>query len=97
MHKFPTVRFNFAEVKNAAEVLFVVNPLHFKCVEEIEDFIVHTSMNAFLQDEKNRPVITGTAGWYVTFFPIEDEHYAYQAQVSLMPYAMKGFAYGVNG
>ena len=34
------------------------------------------------------PTITGTGGWYVTFFPAESEDFDYGVEVTLMPYVV---------
>ena len=86
------IDWQYSSIDKAAKILFEINPLHRKSADEIKNYIIGMATTyAMNSDKTNPPTFTGTAGFYVSFFPAESPDYDYGVEVTLMPYTVEQY------
>jgi len=92
-NKFVRLDWKYSSVELAAKVLFKINRNGHTSEQNIENYIIDSAMyyaiNCIANDEQ--PTITGTGGWYVTFYKTASEDYSHGVEVTLMPYAVENY------
>ena len=91
--KFVRLDWNYSSVELAAKVLFKINPNGHSTWQNIQNYIMDSAMNYAMNCVANnvQPTITGTGGWYVSFYEADSEDYSHGVEVTLMPYAVENY------
>ena len=84
------IRWDYSGLDDCVNVLMQINRNGHVNAESMANYIRTIAYNYAVKCELNGEVttITGTGGWYVTFFPAESEDYDYGVEVTLMPYVV---------
>ena len=92
-NRFCRLDWKFSSVELAAKVLFKINRTGHISEQNIENYIIDSAMNYAINCIANneQPTITGTGGWYVTFYKADSEDYSHGVEVTLMPYAVEKY------
>jgi len=84
------IRWEYSGLEDTVNVLMQINRNGSPNAESKAAYIRTIAYNYAVKCEINGevPTITGTGGWYVTFFPSESEEFDYGVEVTLMPYVV---------
>jgi hypothetical protein len=84
------IDWQYSGLEDTAKVLMQINRLGSPNVESKESYIKRIAENyaADCESKGDVPTITGTGGWYVTFYPAESEEFDYGVEVTLMSYVV---------
>lgn len=84
------IRWEYSGLEDAVNVLMQINRNGHQNAETMASYIRTIAYNYVVACELKGeiPTITGTGGWYVTFFPAEFEDFDYGVEVTLMPYVV---------
>ena len=84
------IRWEYSGLEDTVNVLMEINRNGSPNAESKAAYIRTIAYNYAVACELKgeMPTITGTGGWYVTFFPAESEEFDYGVEVTLMPYVV---------
>ena len=84
------IRWDYSGLDDCVNVLMQINRNGHVNAESMANYIRTIAYNYAVKCEiiGEVPTITGTGGWYVTFFPAESDDYDYGVEVTLMPYVV---------
>jgi len=84
------IRWEYSGLEDTVNVLMQINRNGSPNAESKADYIRTIAYNYAVKCEINGevPTITGTGGWYVSFFPAESAEFDYGVEVTLMPYVV---------
>jgi hypothetical protein len=84
------IRWEYSGLEDTVNVLMQINRNGSPNAESKAAYIRTIAYNYAVACELKgeMPTITGTGGWYVTFFPAESEEFDYGVEVTLMPYVV---------
>ena len=84
------IRWEHSGLEDTCNVLMQINRNGHRNVESMANYIRTIAYNyaCKCQCYSERPSLTGTGGWYVTFIESESEDYDYNVEVTLMPYVV---------
>lgn len=84
------INWEYSGLEDTVNVLMQINRNGHTNAESMASYIRTIAYNYACRCESNCevPTITGTGGWYVTFFPAESEEFDYGVEVTLMPYVV---------
>ncbi len=92
-NKFVRLDWKFSSAELAAKVLFKINRNGHTSEQNIQNYIMDSAMNYAMNCVANneQPTITGTGGWYASFYEADSEDYSHGVDVTLMPYAVEKY------
>ena len=84
------IRWEYSGLEDTVNVLMQINRNGHQNAETMAAYIRTIAYNYAVACELKGeiPTITGTGGWYVTFFPSESEDFDYGVDVTLMSYVV---------
>ena len=84
------IDWQYSGLEDTVKVLMQINRNGHTNAESMASYIRTIAYNYAVKCELEGtvPTITGTGGWYVTFFPAESEEFDYGVEVTLMPYVV---------
>lgn len=84
------IRWEYSGLEDTVKVLMMINRNGHTNAESMADYVRSIAYNYAVKCrlEGTVPTITGTGGWYVTFYPAESEEFDYGVEVTLMPYVV---------
>lgn len=90
VNRNPVIRWEYSGLEDTCNVLMQINRNGHLNAESMADYIRTIAYNyaCKCQCYGERPSLTGTGGWYVTFIESESEDYDYNVEVTLMPYVV---------
>ena len=91
LNRNPTIKWEYSGLEDTVNVLMMINRNGHQNAESMASYIRSIAYNYVCKCESygDRPSMTGTGGWYVTFIEGESEDYHdYVAEVTLMPYVV---------
>ena len=88
--RIPKIDWDYSGLEDTVKVLMMINRNGHTNAESMASYIRTIGYNYVCRCESNGevPTITGTGGWYVTFYPAESEEFDYGVDVTLMPYVV---------
>lgn len=84
------INWEYSGLEDTVKVLMQINRLGSPNAESKASYIQRIAENyaADCESKGDVPTITGTGGWYVTFYPAESGDFDYGVEVTLMPYVV---------
>jgi len=84
------IRWEYSGLEDTVKVLMQINRLGSPNAESKASYIQRIAENyaADCESKGEVPTITGTGGWYVTFYPTESGEFDYGVDVTLMAYTV---------
>ena len=85
-----SIDWQYCGLEDTVNVLMQINRNGHTNAESMASYIRTIAYN-YAVDCKYKgevPTITGTGGWYVTFYPSDSEEFDYGVDVTLMPYVV---------
>lgn len=84
------INWEYSGLQDTVNVLMQINRNGHRNSETMASYLRTIAYNYAVACELKGevPTITGTGGWYVTFFPAESEEFDYGVEVTLMPYVV---------
>ena len=85
-----SIRWEYSGLEDTVNVLMQINRNGHTNAESMADYIRTIAYNYAVKCELEGtvPTITGTGGWYVTFFTAESDEFDYGVDVTLMAYTV---------
>lgn len=85
-----SIRWDYSGLEDTVKVLMQINRNGHTNAASMADYIRTIAYNYAVRCELEGtvPTITGTGGWYVTFYPTESKEYDYGVDVTLMAYTV---------
>lgn len=84
------IDWQYCGLEDTVKVLMMINPNGHPNAESMASYIkrIATTYAIECNGHGKVPTITGTGGWYVTFYPAESGEFDYGVDVTLMPYVV---------
>lgn len=84
------IDWQYSGLEDSVKVLMQINRLGSPNAESKASYIQRIAENyaADCESKGDVPTITGTGGWYVTFYPAESSEFDYGVEVTLMAYVV---------
>ena len=84
------IRWEYSGLEDAVNVLMQINRNGSPNAESKAAYVKRIAHDyaADCESKGEIPTITGTGGWYVTFYPAESAEFDYGVEVTLMPYVV---------
>jgi len=85
-----SIDWQYCGLEDAVNVLMQINRNGHTNAESMASYIKRIAENyaADCESKGELPTITGTGGWYVTFYPAESGEFDYSVDVTLMSYVV---------